>query len=103
MNKFKKWCHNILSDCPTSPHERILGLCTVDCTVYVLYHYSYADISLTTITCNNLLTRHMIKNVVRDFPYMPFPDFKFSSLLAPNVYYTYNGKTLVRHSVLFVI
>ena len=99
MNKFKKWCHNILSDCPTSPHERILGLCTVGCSVYVLYHFSYADVSLTTITCNDLLNRRLTKDVIRDFPFMPVPDFKFTSLWSSHSYYTYNGKTLVRHSI----
>lgn len=100
MNQLKKWCRPILLDSQTEPNEYILGFYTQGSTVYILYEKFTAFSTEITVTYTNLITRHHIKNLKLDFPYINFPDFRFTSLHTSKAYYTYDGKNLIKHQVI---
>ena len=103
MNRFKRYCIDTLRETQdTLCKVNILGVCTYNATLFVLYSEPDNHRLKYNIICQNLMSYGLIHNILSDASPLPPPALKFTSLLSNKISYSFNGKYLpiIKHIIL---
>lgn len=103
MNRFKRYCIETLRDTQnTLCNVNILGVCTHNTTIFVLYSEPDNNRLKYSIICHDLKSYGLFHNLLSDVSPLPPPILIFTSLYSNKISYSFNGTHLpiIKHGIL---
>lgn len=101
MNRFKRYCIGMLRDTQkTLLRVNILGVYTINATIFVLYSEPTNRRRNFNIICQNLMSYGLIHNILSDASPLPPPALTFTSLDSNKISYTFDGKSFMKRIAL---
>lgn len=92
MNRFKRYCIETLRDTQDMLcNIKILGVCTYNTTIFVLYSEPYNHRLKYNIICHNLKSYGLFHNLLSEYSPLPPPALTFTSLYSNKISYSFNG------------
>lgn len=97
MNRLKKFIITRLKSNQLKSSNYILGVHIYNTSIFALYTTPDTERRPPKIAYYDLQTDYEVSDIITELTAMPLPILNFTSLYSRNIYYTFDGKTTMKH------